>query len=601
MDDQPDTQARAGQPRSRGRRRRRLLVGTGVLVAAVGWFGYTSWRVYDGLQDARAGAESAVNALLAGDAEAAREAVTDADSSAARAVAASESVTWRTLRAVPGLGRPFETVHEIAEVVHGLTRDVATPTVDAGAAFTPDNLIASGGRVNVDLLRDAVPVLENSAAAAQPIAARARDIPASGYVSTVDDARLQVQDLTARLARTLQDGTALARVAPGLLGADGPRNYFLAFQTPAEARGTGGLVGGFGILQAEDGTVGIDALASNNDVPYWKTYQPVDLGPDFAATYSFSETATTDIRNSNFSPHFPNAGRIWQSLWEQESGQRVDGAVATDPIALSYVLEATGPVTLANGEVVDAGNIVELTMSSNYLRFADDNDARKAYLQQIAQAVVAKMTGRIEAPDKLMEALARAIDERRIAVWSNHPEEQEVLADSPIGHTVADTDSPYAEVVINNHAGNKMDYYLHREIEYRAESCTAGSRRSTVTVRLTNTAPDDVVAYPDYVAGAVDGRYDDIPKGSNLPMITLVGTRGAQLGKVTVDGNSTFPFRGTEIGHPVFHVRAAVPRGESVEVVFELTEPSAPGAPQVPLQPLVDEPVVTVDVPVCGA
>ncbi|MGW0017505.1 DUF4012 domain-containing protein [Rhodococcus sp. NPDC003382] len=602
MDDRPSTEPTGAGALREGRNLRRpLLVAGGVVGAAVIlWFGFSTWRVYDGLQDAKASAESAVDAALGGDMGAAGDAVDAAESSAASAVDSSESVPWRVLRLIPRVGAPFETVHQIAKVTQGLTANVAKPTVEAGSAFSLDTLVAPGGRIDVALLRDAEPILADAAIATRPLAEQAARIPEAG-LSPVDNARVQVRDLTARLADALDEGADVAQVLPAMLGADGPRNYFMAFQTPAEARGTGGLVGGFGVVKAENGVVGIDTLASNNDVPYWESFEPLDLGPDFAATYAFSDSVTTDIRNSNFSSHFPYTGRIWQSLWEQQSGQRVDGAIATDPIALSYVLEAIGPVTLPNGDVIDAGNIVDVTLSSNYLRFADDNNARKQYLQDIAAAVVAKMTGSIESPKALMDALSRAVSENRIAVWSDRPEEQEVLADSAIGHTVADTPAPYAEVVINNHAGNKMDYYLRREIEYRAETCTGDTRKSTVTVRLHNDAPEEVVGYPRYVAGIMETRTEKVPMGSNLPMVSLVATQGARLDKVTVDGNSAFPLRGTEVGHPVFHIRTAVPRGETVEVVFEMTEPSAPGVAQTPIQPLVDTPTVTVDVPVCNA
>ncbi|MGW5288800.1 DUF4012 domain-containing protein [Rhodococcus pyridinivorans] len=602
MDDRPGIgPSDAGDARVGGHRWRRPLIAGGVFVAGIAvWFGFSSWGVYHGLQNAKSSVESAVDAALGGDIRAAADAVADAESSAAGAVDSSESIPWRVLRSIPRVDAPFETVHQIAEVTRDLITDVAEPTVEAGSAFSLDTLVSPGGRIDVDLLRDAAPILADASAATRPLAEQAARIPEAG-LSPVDNARVQVRDLTSQLVETLDEGADVAEILPAMLGADGPRNYFMAFQTPAEARGTGGLVGGFGVIEAENGVVAIDALASNNDIPYWEEYEPIDLGPEFATTYSFSDSVTTDIRNSNFSSHFPYTGRIWQSLWEQQSGQRVDGAIATDPIALSYVLEAIGPVTLPNGDVIDAGNIVDITLSSNYLRFADDNDARKQYLQDIASAVVAKMTGSIESPKELMTALSRAVSENRIAVWSDHPEEQAVLAGNAIGHTVADTSAPYAEVVINNHAGNKMDYYLRREIDYRAETCTGDTRKSTVTVRLHNDAPPEVVDYPRYVAGIMETRTENVPMGSNLPMVGLVATQGARLDRVTIDGHTAFPFRGTEIGHPVFQVRTAIPRGETVEIVFELTEPTAPGGAQTPIQPLVDTPTVTVDVPVCHA
>ncbi len=65
-----------------------------------------------------------------------------------------------------------------------------------------------------------------------------------------------------------------------MMGADGPRTYFMGFQTNAEARGTGGLLGGFGILRFDDGTPTVDTLASNRELV--GAYAPIDLGAEYS-------------------------------------------------------------------------------------------------------------------------------------------------------------------------------------------------------------------------------------------------------------------------------------------------------------------------------
>ncbi len=245
--------------------------------------------------------------------------------------------------------------------------------------------------------------------------------------------------------------------------------------------------------------------------------------------------------------HFPYAAQIWRSLWAQESGTQVDGVIATDPVALSYVLKVVGPVVMPDGEKVTADNVVELTESTAYTRFGTDNNARKQYLQNIAGKVVERMTGKISQPQALLEALGRAASEGRLAVWSSHPDEQDVLADTPLGHIVPDDDAPYAGVVVNNLGGNKLDYYLQREIDYTADSCSGDTRATTVKVRLTNTLPPG--DYTKYVAGMFDNPMG-APAGTNLTNLSLVATQGAKLGKVTVDGKPAFAFTGAERGHP---------------------------------------------------
>ncbi len=86
------------------------------------------------------------------------------------------------------------------------------------------------------------------------------------YVSLMSDARSQLQGQIADLTSVLENTALAARLMPSMMGADGPRTYFMGFQTNAEARGTGGLLGGFGILRFDNGVPTVDTLAPNTDL-----------------------------------------------------------------------------------------------------------------------------------------------------------------------------------------------------------------------------------------------------------------------------------------------------------------------------------------------
>jgi len=150
--------------------------------------------------------------------------------------------------------------------------------------------------------------------------------------------------------------------------------------------------------------------------------------------------------------------------------------------------------------------------------------------------------------------------------------------------------------VINNNGGNKLDYYLEREIDYTAGDCTGDTRATAVTVRLTNNTPD--TKFPRIVAGTFKDK--PLPYGTNLAMVSLLSTNGATLTKASIDGKQSFAIQGKELGHPIFTVPVTIPKGATVELRYELNEPTAPGAARVPVQPLIDDPKVTVSVPNCG-
>ena len=568
-----------------------------MFVVAFGcWLGYDALHAKSSLEHVRGDAQRAKQSLLKGNtadaAKWAHEAVADAES----AHTATHSLPWKMVSVVPWLGSPFASGQQISDVVLGLAADVLAPSAEVGEAISPDKLLAQNGQIDLGLLRDAAPRLSEIASAANELDVQARAISPPEYLSSVRGARAALQDQVSDVARLL-DGTALAaRLAPSMMGADGPRTYFMGFQTNAEARGTGGLLGGFGILRFDDGTPAVETLGPNTELN--KAFGPIDLGAEFNTQYSYLK-ATTDFRNSNFSSHFPYAAQIWKSLWEQQSGTQVDGVVSVDPVALSYVLGAVGPVTMPTGETITKDNVVELTESTVYSRFATDNTARKAYLQGIASEVVKKMTGRLSAPRQLLEALGKGVSEGRIAVWSDVPAEQQALEQTRLAHAVPDDPAPYAEVLVNNIGGNKLDYYLTRQIEYSAAVCDSATRKSSVTIRLTNNVPDQPL--PDYVAGA-EGMLAmplDVPRFTNVVAVSLLATTHAKLTGAFVNGEKTPIFIGSERNHPLFDIQVPVPRGQTAEVRFELTEPTAPGAPRVPIQPLIDTVYPAVSVPQC--
>jgi len=384
-----------------------------------------------------------------------------------------------------------------------------------------------------------------------------------------------------------------------MLGGQGKRRYFVAFQNNAESRGTGGLLGVYGILEADRGRLRMTKVGSNQELKGFA--EPVvSLGKEFDDRYNPSFGAAELWVNTNLSPHFPYSGQIWLAMWQRQFGERLDGVLATDPVMLSYLLEATGPLRLPTGEQVSAGNVVELTESTVYSRF-EDTTVRKEFLQVIAVAVSEQVLHRAGgSAAALGNAVQKGAAERRLLLWSRHPVEAAALAGSAIGGTLPQGLGPYAGLVLNNGSGGKLDYYLDRTVRYDLGACdNTGFRRSTVTVTLTNDTPDTPL--PDYVVIRADDFAQNPPRGSNVVLASLYAAEGAELRRVLIDGVPTGITAEFERGRPVFTMTVELAPKQSRTIVYELKEPVSDEAARVPEQPLARRQRSTVTTSTCSA
>ncbi len=76
--------------------------------------------------------------------------------------------------------------------------------------------------------------------------------------------------------------------------------------------------------------------------------------------------------------------------------------------------------------------------------------------------------------------------------------------------------------------------------------------------------------------------------------------KGSQLSSAILNGERVPAILNTERGHPVFEVQVIIPPGQTADIMFQLSEPTVPGTPRSPSQPLVETVVPKVMVPECA-
>ena len=78
--------------------------------------------------------------------------------------------------------------------------------------------------------------------------------------------------------------TAVIRASSWLVGADAPKRYMIAFQNSAEARGTGGILGAFAIIEFNKSSFSVVRTGSNS-VLKWLKDVPVKVPEEFTKLY----------------------------------------------------------------------------------------------------------------------------------------------------------------------------------------------------------------------------------------------------------------------------------------------------------------------------
>jgi len=204
---------------------------------------------------------------------------------------------------------------------------------------------------------------------------------------------------------------------------------------------------------------------------------------------------------------------------------------------------------------------LELLLRDQYVIGAADNEVRADGLAEAAsQAFKGLISGALPEPIELARDLAPLASDRRLLVWSAHPEEQELLETVGIAGDMPALDGADGwSFSVSNTGGNKIDAYLQRKAGYHATTNPdTGVTTGTMRIELTNTAPAE--GLPKYVIGNRIGT----PEGTSSLLVALYSPLG--LDQVTVNGTAVGVTPGTEDGWNVYRFSVDIPAGQTATI-----------------------------------
>jgi len=509
-----------------------LLLGFGLVVAAAlasipGGLAVIEAR--DSLEDGRRLAERAISAARDGEPDLAAERFAAAAEAFADASDRLHSPTVLGGLVVPVFGSNLHAARELSDA--GL--DLARAGEQLTGPVDPDKLRVRDGTIDLAEVRRITPSLEEAASLVAATEERVSDLP-TGFL--LPEVREAVDDVEVELARASSDaahGAGAAQLAPEILGAGEPRRYFVAVQNPAELRATGGFIGNWGILTADNGTVDLEFIEPirllNEAVRARYAGEDPDRilsGPEeYLRRYGRFEPALT-WQNVNMSPDFPVVAEVIADLYPKSGGEEIDGVIAVDPAGFAALLELTGPVPVEGWpEPITADNVVDVTLRDAYLAFEGESAERQEFLGDVAEEVFDVATEEdLGRPGRIADVLGRAARQGHISVYFTRSEEEALSELVNTDGAVPRTSGDSLMVTTQNAGANKIDYYLRRHVDYAVTidpvAGGAGAElRGDIEVGLENTAP--AAGLPQAVIGPSEGLEDRFVAGENFAFVSV--------------------------------------------------------------------------------
>jgi hypothetical protein len=578
-----------------------------LVVALAGWLAYRGLAARSQLTAARADLTSARTALLDHRNDDAQVAITRAGGHTARAAQLTGDPVFRGAAHVPWLGRSVYVARQVALTANTVAGSLLPQALTIAKQLDPQQLRKADGSIDVPLLQQHAPRLDALAAQAAALDRATDRLPTTLVAPQISKGRSDIAGQLDKLAAALTGAARAVDLSPPLLGWDKPRRFFVLVQQTSESRGTGGLPGGFAVLEAAHGKLTVSAQGTDADLRNGTIAVPQGVPSDYVDLYK-GNGAFSSWQNVNLSPDLPVVAKVVAARWELEHNQSIDGVIALDAIALADILRGSGPVDIGGGQSIAPEVLPDYLAIGQYRGFKafDPQAARKEKLTTVARAATKRVTSGGGSSADLVRGLIDAVRSGHLRMASDDPALSRDLARAGVDGALPSTGAPLAYPVVFNSSGGKLDYFLDRAVTYTAGGCGSATRRTTITVDLTNNAPAS--GLPEYLRILTNNGHSVLTTDSALTL-SVYATKGAEFASATLDGQplseapttpgGRFLSKGTESGRPLWYFFLELPRAQTRHLVLHLDEPTTPGAAQVPEQPLARPLTAKVDVPAC--
>ncbi|MGF3055991.1 DUF4012 domain-containing protein [Microbacterium sp. YY-01] len=600
--DHADRGDRADRPRKPLLRRARFWVPTAIILILLVILGAGAWvakqladdafSARDDLEKAFPLVDTVQEAMLEGDSEKARTTAEKIGEYTASAARKTSSDLWQNMEWVPVAGPNLHAVRTAAATANTLVRDAVVPLTD----ISFDALAPRDGAINIDTVRGLADTVAQAATSVENAQNNLATINRDALIDQVSTAVGRLDKAIDTIEPVLEPAHEALSVLPAALGGDGPRNYLLLFQNNAESRGTGGNPAAIAMLTANDGHISMADQAASGDFNNQRNQPIVPLDPETEALYG--DKIGRWVMDTTLTPDFPYTSELVQAFWAESYGTPVDGVASFDPVALSYLLEATGPVELPTGETLTSDNAVSLLLNQVYFDYPT-NQEQDIFFAAAAASVFDAILDNNPEPKKLLEQLIRAADEGRLMYAPNNDAEAALIAGTKVSGTLPtdNSEDTITAVYVNDITEGKLDYYMQLDIAATTTQCEApDSPTFTTTATLTNTlTPEEVDGLARYIA---PGRF--FTPGDVSTDLVIYGPVDATIDTVTVNGKTVKTTAYPHLGRTAIKVNVITKPGATATVTATYAgAPGEYGDLSIRHTPMVRDTPTAIDAPGC--
>jgi len=525
-------------------------------------------------------------------------------SAAGRAHWATAHPVWRATEVLPVVGDDLRAVRLLARTADSLVSDVAAPLLE----FDLASIGPTDGALNVDAVAELGKRIEQVAPAAQDAQIRlvAEGIDTKNLLPPLQTPVTQVESTLSTAADVLRRLAVLSPRLPHMLGADAPQNYLVLVQNTAEMRTLGGNPGSMMMLTLDHGRMTITQTAGQGDVNSGRPEPIAPLNPWTEALYT--DRVGRYIQDTTMTPDFAQTAYLARAFWSDTLGDPGNSVLAIDPVLLSYLLKATGPVELPSGGTLTSENVVKQLLSKVYETYptiyAEDVKAQDQYFAMASAAIFEKLTSTQTNIAALAQQISRGYYEGRLLYAPTDPVEAKAVSGTLFNGPLYETNNVEQTtlgVFVNDNTEGKLDYYTDMSVNASSNVCTVGDDEDkTYTVKATynyNLQPDQVEALPQYVSTA---RY--FPRGVKSTNLVFYGPVGSTFVSAKLDGTDFVPQAGTnDQGRQAVLVNfeSEPATTHTVEVTFS-APPGSYGPAVVRTTPMIKKVPTAIDEPKCG-